>query len=332
MAKVPQDYPVETLDQPTHVPGSETLRVNVSPPSDIPAIRTERNPGPLNSAERVDLKQLIHHADELAPLPPTTVRLAELAGNPDSNLDEIAELIEFDQVLTLKLLRAANSAFSASPVEIGTVREAVARMGTKQVVDLAIAAGVKPILQSGLPAYGLDEGALWRHSVAAAVSAESAQNFCQIEIPPEAFTAALLHDVGKLVMGRFLNPTIIEHIRHAQEARQLDPLAAESLVLNVNHAELGGRIARRWNLPPRIVQGIIHHHQPAYGRDVVCDITHLADQVAKHIEAALSGSEYKVELATGVAHRLGLPPLALESFCPFAASRFALVSSRYEAC
>jgi HD-like signal output (HDOD) protein len=216
-------------------------------------------------------------------------------------------------------------------VPIGTVREAVARMGTKQVVDLAIAAGVKPILQAVLPAYGFDEGALWRHSVAAAVGAEVAQNFCQVELPPEAFTTALLHDVGKLVMGRFLSPSIVVMIRHAQEADLLDPLAAESLLLNVNHAELGGRIARRWNLPGRIVQGIVHHHHPGYGRDVICDVTHLANQVAKHIEAGLVGSGFEPVLDPGVAERLGLPPQAMDDLLAQATARFELVRNRYDA-
>ncbi len=292
--------------------------------------RPERTSGKGKGTELVDLKQLIAQADALGPLPPTTVRLAEMADNLDSNLDEIADLIEFDQALTIQLLRAANSAFSASPVSIGTVREAVARMGTKQVVDMAIAAGVKPILQSSLPAYGLDEGALWRHSVAAAVGAESAQGFCQVELPPEGFTTALLHDVGKLVMGRFLSPSLVGLIRHAQEADLLDPLAAESLLLNVNHAELGGRIARRWNLPPRIIQGIVHHHQPGYGRDVICDVTHLANQVAKHIEAGLVGSGFEPSLAPGVAERLGMPPQAMDDLCLLAAARFELIRSRYD--
>ncbi len=331
MDKVLQECPPERAAGVESPPGPAFSRSGPDTGTRFIEVQAGKCAGPGRTADLVDLKKLIALADDLAPLPPTTVRLAEMAGNPDSNLDEIADLIEFDQALTIKLLRAANSAFSGSPVPIGTVREAVARMGTKQVVDLAIAAGVKPILQIPLAAYGFDEGVLWRHSVAAAVSAEIAQNFCQAELPSEAFTAALLHDVGKLVMGRFLSPGMVGLIRHAQEADLLDPLAAEALVLGVNHAELGGRIARRWNLPPGIVQGIIHHHHPAHGRDVICDVTYLANQVAKYIEAGLVGSGFEPSFAPGVAERLGIPPQAMDDLCTLAAARFELVRSRYEA-
>ena len=178
----------------------------------------------------VDLNELLSRAHELAPLPPSTVTLIEMSANPDCHLDDIADLVEFDQALTIRLLRAANSAFSASVIPVVTVREAVARMGTQQVLDLAIAAGVRSFLQARVPAYGLDEGSLWRHSVASAVSAESAKSFCSVPVPSEAFTAALLHDVGKLIMGRFLSAEILGLIRRAREVDGLDPLAAESLV------------------------------------------------------------------------------------------------------
>ena len=279
----------------------------------------------------IDLANLIEQANELDPLAASTVRLVELVGSPDCHLDDVAELIAFDQALTVKLLRAANSAASASAVPVGSVWEAVTRMGTSQVLALAVAAGARPLLESRVPAYGLDEGALWRHSVAAAVAVEIAPNFCQVEVPSEAFTAALLHDVGKLVMGRFLSPEILGFIRRAQEVDHLGQLEAESLLLNVHHGELGGIIAQHWNLPPRVVQGITYHHNPEQGLDVVCDLTYVANQVAKRIEAGLDGRKFDFSVDPGVAERLGLAPQALDNFCPIAASRYEQVSRRYNA-
>jgi putative nucleotidyltransferase with HDIG domain len=277
----------------------------------------------------VDLNVLLSRAHELAPLPPSTVTLIEMSANPDCHLDDIADLVEFDQALTIRLLRAANSAFSASAVPVVTVREAVARMGTQQVLDLAIAAGVRSFLQARVPAYGLDEGALWRHSVASAVSAETAKTYCPISLPPEVFTAALLHDVGKLVMGRFLGTEVLGLIRRAQEVDHLDPLAAESSVLQVNHAELGGRIAQHWRLPPRIVQGITYHHNPGQGGDPICDVTYLANLVAKQVEAGLIGKKLEVSLDPGVVARLGLGPDGFDQICPAASVRYVQVNRRY---
>ena len=165
--------------------------------------------------------------------------------------------------------------------------------------------------------------------MAAAVSTEIARDFCQVEVPPESFTAALLHDIGKLVMGRYLSPDILGFIRRAQEVDHLDQLAAESLLLFVHHGELGGLMAQHWKLPPRIVLGIIHHHTPALGRDAICDVTYLANQLAKHVEAGLAGRTFEGTLDAGVVERLGLPPDALEHMGPLASERFVKVSSRY---
>jgi HD-like signal output (HDOD) protein len=279
----------------------------------------------------IDLDRLIQQANEMPPLPASTVRLAGLVSQPDCHLDDVAELIAFDQALTGRLLRAANSAASASAVPIGTVQEAVIRMGTAHVLTLAVAFGARPCFQGPTPAYGLEEGALWRHSVAAAVAAETAPGFCQVLVPPETFTAALLHDVGKLVMGRFLNSKILDCIRRAQQAEHVGQLEAESLLLNINHAELGGLIAQHWQLPPRLVQGIIYHHNPEQGLDGICDLTYLANQVAKSVEAGLDGRSFEPAISPEVAERLGLTAEILDSFCVKAAARYADVSLRYNA-
>ncbi|HXP62273.1 MAG TPA: HDOD domain-containing protein [Dongiaceae bacterium] len=279
----------------------------------------------------IDLDRLIEQANELTPLPATTVRLTELVGRPDCDLEDVAELIAFDQALTVKLLRAANSAASGSAAPVGTVKEAVARMGTACVLTLAVASSARPLLQARVPAYGLDEGALWRHSVAAAVAAETVPAFCRLDVPPETFTAALLHDVGKLVMGRFLSPEILGFIQRAQEVDHLAQLEAESLLLNVHHGELGGIIAQHWKLPPRVVLGITYHHNPDQGLDLICDLTYLTNEVAKRIEAGLDGREFEFAISGQVAERLGLTPTTLDNLCPVAASRYTQVCGRYNA-
>ncbi len=279
----------------------------------------------------IDVNQLIEQAHSLTPLPATTVRLAQLVCSPDCYLADVAELIAFDQALTLKLLRAANSAASASAVRYGTVKEAVARLGTAQVLAFAVACSTRPFLQSTVPGYGLDEGALWRHSVASAVAAEVVPEICRVEVPPESFTAALLHDVGKLVMGRFLTPEVRGYLRRAYEVDKVAPREAESMVLKVHHGELGGIIAQHWKLPVRVVQGITHHHTPARGMDVICDVTYLANQIAKGIEANIDGRPFELVLEPEVTERLGIAPKIVESLCPIAALRYAQVGRRYSA-
>jgi HD-like signal output (HDOD) protein len=148
---------------------------------------------------------------------------------------------------------------------------------------------------------------------------------------PEAFTAALLHDLGKLIMGRFLSPEILGFIRSAMQIDHLGQLEAESLILKVNHGELGGLIAQHWHLPPRVVQGIIYHHNPLAGNDPICDLTYLADQLAKRIEAGTAGQKFELTVPSDVLENLGLSKGRMDAICPVAASRFLQVSRRYNA-
>ncbi len=278
----------------------------------------------------INLTELIEQANELLPLPASTVRLAELAGNPECELADVAELVAFDPVLTMKLLRAANSAASGSATPVGNVRDAVMRMGTAQVLAFAVAAGARPFLQVRVPGYGLGEGALWRHSIAAAVAVETLQA-SGVAVPADAFTAALLHDVGKLVMGRFLSPEILGFIQRAQVSEHLSQMEAESLLLGIHHGELGGLIAQHWKLPPTVVHGIIWHHCPEQGAAAICDLTYLANQLAWQIEAGLDGKKHPFCVYPGVATRLGVSQDKLDAFGPKAVARYTQVCHRYNA-
>jgi putative nucleotidyltransferase with HDIG domain len=246
-------------------------------------------------------------------------------------LDDVVDVIRFDQGLTVKLLRAANSAANAGALRATTARDALLRLGAAQALALAVASTTRSLIQPRIPAYRLDEGALWRHSVAAAASAEAAQEFCQVDVPPEAFTAALLHDVGKVVMGRFLSSEILGFIQRARESGGLSQLEAERQILGVHHGELGGLMAQHWNLPPRIVKGIIYHHEPEAGADVVCDLTYLANRVAVRLEAALDQRKLDFSADESVCERLGLAASSLEDVCAAASRRYAQVSQRYAA-
>lgn len=272
----------------------------------------------------IDLDDLIANANELAPLPASTVRLASLISRHDYELHEVAEIIGFDQALTMKLLRAANSAAEAAESRITTVEDAVFRLGAAQVLTLCVAGSVGPMAQGAVPGYGLAEGALWRHSVAAALASEALACACRTPIPPETFTAALLHDIGKLVMGRFLSSEILDWLDRARSIG-FTALEAETQVLQVHHGELGGIIAQHWGLPMAIVHGVVHHHHPEECPEVICDAVCLANLAAKRIEVPNT----VLRPPPGLLERLGLSAEELDALCENSIARFDEVKGRF---
>jgi HD-like signal output (HDOD) protein len=277
----------------------------------------------------VDIQALIRSTQQIEPLPSSVTRLAALTSGEHLDLREIERVVGLDQALTLRLLQAANSAASASAMRIGAIREAVTRVGVRRLVSLAAAAGVQKRMGRAVPEYGLSQGALWRHSIAAALAAECAQAFCETPLPPETHVAALLHDVGKLAMAQFLDADVLRLLGAAREQGGLSSLRAESELLLVHHGELGGLIAQHWNLPPRLVTGIIHHHTPDAAGDIIADAVHVANLVAKRAGTGYSATEQDHQVNPASLSRLGLTATTFDALCAQVSSRLEPMLAMY---
>jgi len=279
----------------------------------------------------INLDELIYSARKLPAFPETTVHLAQIVSNKSHDVETVANCVKYDQSLTLKLLAAANSAVYATQERVGTVFDAVMRLGTAQVLTIAVSKGVRSLFRIAFPGYRLAEGELWKHSVAAALAGEIASCYCDLAPSPEVFTTALLHDVGKLVMGHFIDNSTFRAISELRDSEKLSCIEAESRIIGINHASLGGIIAESWNLPGSIVDGIRHHHDPALGGKDICFLVFLANSVAHRILEASSPEPCTRELPKEIAKYMGVSPKRLDKFCEMAASRFDRFSLLYNA-
>jgi putative nucleotidyltransferase with HDIG domain len=276
----------------------------------------------------LDLDLLVEEAWALEPLPASVGRLVSLVAVDGPDLDAIVGVIEYDQALTTTLLRHANSALSGAQSPISSVRSAVIRVGTATVMSLAIEASVVQRMSVELPEYGLSEGELWRHSVASWIAASAMARFSSASIPEEAPTAALLHDIGKLLMARFLDQEELALIERACTEGSLTRLEAEREILGVHHGELGGLMAQHWGLPEQICKGISYHHTPDEGLDRVCYATHLANVVAKVIG---TGQEENADLAAYLhsMEELAMSSDSFEGLCTFTSETLHVALETY---
>lgn len=286
----------------------------------------------------LDLDIVIRDAWEMTPLPASVCRLAALIDDPTSDLVDIVEVVEFDQALTAKLLRASNSAASASNRKIATVAEAVQRLGGGMVLSFATAHGMREPLRGKLAGYQMDEGALWRHSVASALAAQLSAQTLRTTVPSVTFTVALLHDIGKLLLNRFLDSDARDLLRRACEEGKLHPARAEAEILGITHAELGGMMAEHWQLPGSIVRGIHFHHTPdefaesVGGKNLeeqkICDLAHLANAVAIRVDRD-PDFDCRSEMQAGAWTRLALDEGKVDALAEAVAAQLESVLSRY---
>jgi HD-like signal output (HDOD) protein len=272
---------------------------------------------------------IVQAAHQLKPLPPTATRLAALTTQEAPDIAEIIDIVSLDPVLVAKLLRFANSCYSSPRHPIGTVAGALRWLGTGPVLSLAVGSFCRPVMEQSIPGYSCSGGDLWKHSVTAAVAAGTARDYCHGAYSPLAFTAALLHDLGKLVLGTYLTPELISLCQRAVDEGHLTPVEAECEILSVHHGEVGGIIAQYWSLPADIVTGIIHHHTPDQGQAAIGFVVHLADAVARQLEGKPAATDRERRALEATRNRLGLTPERLASLCEATAHRLADVLNSF---
>ena len=234
-------------------------------------------------SERLEGLSLLNHddlvaaANNLPPLPPTVVQLSTLLDNPEYDIWDVVRVVELDATLVGKVMRLANAPCHGSG-NVGSVRDAVARLGTGSVRSLAIAASVQPKLDADLSPFHLTPESYWRHSVAVLSFAEQMMAQGIGEFGNDFSTAALLHDFGKLLLVGHLRSEHVELLLHLDPTQA--PVERESAVLGVNHAEVGAVVAQSWNLPSSLVRAIQYHHNPAECGSRMCHGLSIANQLA----------------------------------------------------
>ena len=267
--------------------------------------------------------------EQLQPMPASVTRLFILMRDPDTTLADIGRLVELDEALTANILRMANSAWSSSRYEIVTVKQAVVRLGTVRILGIAMARHMAGYMSGPFSGYELAEHELWRHSVAAALAAEYMNQFASETIPGIAFTAALMHDIGKLLLTRYISPDVLIRISVMIESLNFTYLEAEREVLGTDQAEVGCAIARHWHFPEQLVTAIERHHDPDAQPDPVLDTVHVANVVAKLIGVGLGSEQMNMKVSAAAPRRLGITRSGLESLCAMVKEKLAEAEELY---
>jgi len=252
-------------------------------------------------------QEIIASIASVPPLPTASTEVIKLIRDPRVPSGKIAQAIEYDPSLTTNVLRLANSAFFGFPRSVSTVKDALFRLGTNQVFQLVLAATVGKMAQKPVRGYDLSGGDLWDHLIGTAIGSIKIAQALKLEIPPYTFTAALTHDVGKVVLGTFVEVNV-DAIRTLAHERKMSFEKAEHRVLGIDHAEVGAFLLERWKLPKYLVEAVRWHHQPEHhpGDPLVANVVHVADVVClmAGVGAGLDALSYRP--STHVMEQLGL--------------------------
>jgi len=218
--------------------------------------------------------------DRVPMLPDHIRRLFTIINDPDGALREVADLVCRDPSLTTQSLRVCNSAFFSLPVEITSIHQAVVLLGMEMVQGIALASYFQ---SSVLQRHGLTGG--WMdgaadHSMATAYLCRwFLQAMGEHLLAATAFTAGLIHDIGKLAfchLGAEVEAEVLALVAAGHEW-----CAAEREIIGMTHAEAGGHVCERWQIPEMLTQAVRHHHTPLESIDepMAC-VVHIAERLA----------------------------------------------------
>jgi putative nucleotidyltransferase with HDIG domain len=209
----------------------------------------------------IDIQRIIKGITGLKPIPHVVNKIMTITRDPDSSMQELSEVIAFDAMATANLLKAANSAYYGCAKKFDSIHQAIVFLGMDEVVDLVLLTSSAENLKRPQHGYGLTAGDLWRYSVASALLARKLAVTKSMHDVPLIFTAALLKDIGKVVLEQYVADGY-QKIKELVSSGQCSFREAEKAVLGIDHAELGALVARVWQFSPMMIDIIGNHHRP----------------------------------------------------------------------
>ena len=259
-----------------------------------------------------DVKNLVENSVQLGSLPTIFYQINEAVEDPECSFAEIGEIISRDSALCARLLRIVNSSFFGFSSKVETITHAVTIVGMVQLRDLALATAIVNNFD-GLPKNAVNMKSFWRHSICVGLAGRVIGIYMKKSNPERFYVLGLLHDLGRLLLYLTVPEDMSRVLQLSTEGGLMHE--AESKVLGWDHAEVGGALLKKWNLPEKMVEGVRYHHNPSSAPyfPLEAAVIHVADIVAQTMDLGSSGERYVPPIDSKAWDRLGLPSSMLSS-------------------
>ena len=232
--------------------------------------------------DREDVRMAIRNIKNLPTLPVIVTRILEVADDSGSSANELAEIVSHDMSVSAKVLNLANSAFYGFSRRITTIPQAVVVLGFDTVRSLALSVSVFESLSTPSTKVSFDREAFWIHSIGCGSAARLIAKALEFRDTGTFFVAGLLHDLGKVILDTYFSDQYQEVVEDMIEEER-SALDAETDILDIDHAEVGGWLAARWKFPEVLVAPIACHHNL-----MAAEEQHLKETVVVHLANILT--------------------------------------------
>ncbi len=228
------------------------------------------------------IDKILRSIEHIPSFPQTILKVSEILRDEDYSVNELVDMIKYDQAMAANILKMSNAAYFGARQKISTVRDAVVYLGQTNLIRVVQTAGISRFFTNGgARGYAAKVSELWEHSIGVAIMSQILSRKVAQGEDERLYLAALLHDVGKMVMGEYVYESF-DKIMSLVDNAGYSFLEAEEEVIGINHAELGGKIAAYWNFPDEIARALSYHHRPDLlekKNDKTAWLVYLADQI-----------------------------------------------------
>ena len=249
--------------------------------------------------------RIIKSLNDLPPMHEVVTKAQKIMADPNSNIGDLAAVIETDQSMVVNILKLMNSAHYGLSREVSSLKQASSLLGFRALRELIAAVGVSNVLGKKLKGYEFESGELWLHSIATGFCSRILAEKKNRELADDAYTGGLLHDVGKIILDPYVlqrKDTFDDFMK--DETKMV--LDAEKSILGFDHAEIASDICRKWHIPENVILAIQYHHYPSLSEgSELAYIVHAADYLVRLSGLGYEDDDLMCELEEGALEFLG---------------------------
>lgn len=259
------------------------------------------------------------HGDSIVAPSAVVARLLRILAEPEHSRLDVEKVLRTDAAFAGEILSRANSAWYFRRT-VPDLASALGLLGERELSRIAIRAGARCMQVPSVAGYGMEHGGLWLQGLRSAVATELLATKTGLADPGVAYTAGLLLDVGKRILGHELAEEIEDAIIASENDGESFTEIERSL-LGCDHAEVGAALVKSWSLPDELVVAIRWHHDPEQAEDsALAWLCHVGDFLAMSLSGSgsVEGMAYQLSEKWGQVMKiseeelLGLLPLIAE--------------------
>ncbi len=224
-------------------------------------------------SETPSINQLESAISRIKPIPQIALKLLRMIQDDAYSMGDLGAQIKKDQIISARIIRLCNTAYFRQNINVDSIERALVVLGEKRLLQMVVSASMEGFFKSDNGGYSLCKGGLFKHAVGTALISEKLASWNSKISGDIAYTAGLLHDIGKIALDQFMDKAFPLFYRRTQE-RNESLVKVEKEIFGLSHTEAGGRLAEMWDLPERLVDVIKHHHRPE-DAEVDKDLNHL---------------------------------------------------------